>query len=301
MVRAREPNDDRDTPVKPLDPRRHAFRPDLAASSLEGKVTSLRFTEGENRQVRWPVVPLRAAPDVGMPFVSELLFGERVTVYDVRDGWAWVQAERDSYVGYAPADSLSNVVVAPTHKVSALAAIVHPAPDIKSPPLAILPMGAEVTVVESGETFHRLSDGGFAAARQLAVLGRSARDFVDVAEGFLGTPYLWGGKTHRGIDCSGLVQVSLCAAGIGAPRDSDMQSAEIGLPVAASADLDDLERGDLVFWKGHVGIMIDGLLLLHANAHHMAVAMETLPEAVARIARSTGPVSAIRRPNAQHI
>lgn len=300
MGRDRGP-DGRDTPVPPLDPRRHAYRPDLAASSLAGQVVSQRFTEGSCQQVCRPLVPLRAAPDFRRAFVSELLHGERVTVYDTRDGWAWVQAERDRYVGYLPADSLSSDIVVPTHRVGALAAIVHPAQDIKTPPLMILPMGAEVTVVETGDTFHRLSDGGFLAARHLTAIDRYARDYVDVAERFLGAPYLWGGKSHRGIDCSGLVQVSLEAAGLGAPRDSDMQCSEVGLPVAATADLEGLERGDLVFWKGHVGIMIDGLLLLHANAHHMAVAMETLPEAVARIARSTGPIIAIRRPNAQRI
>jgi cell wall-associated NlpC family hydrolase len=151
-------------------------------------------------------------------------------------------------------------------------------------------------VVQGGPTFSRLADGSFVPARHIAELGRNMPDFVAVAERFLGVPYLWGGKTRLGLDCSGLVQVALDAAGLGCPRDSDMQQAELGRPVPVLDNLDGLERGDLVFWKGHVGIMTDAFLLLHANAHHMGVAIEPLRAAVDRIARSGGgPVTAIKR------
>jgi cell wall-associated NlpC family hydrolase len=158
-----------------------------------------------------------------------------------------------------------------------------------------LSMTALLSVAETGAVFSRLAEGGFVPTRHIAELGRFAPDFVAVAERFVGTPYVWGGKTRLGLDCSGLVQVAMHAAGLDCPRDSDMQQVEVGREVAVRADLDGLERGDLVFWKGHVGIMTDGFLLLHANAHHMAVVVEPLRAAVDRIARAGLPVAAIRR------
>lgn len=279
----------------PPDPRRNAYRDDLAAEELRDRVAAPRFVVGEERQVVQSALPLRGTPDPKAAYASELIFGERVMVYDTSEGWAWVQSQRDRYVGYVPAAALSRSVSAPTHKVRALGTFVYPAPDIKTPPLMHLSIGSELTVAETGETFSRLLKGGHVVTRHIVEINRHQRDFVEVAERFIGVPYLWGGRTRMGIDCSGLVQVSLQAAGIGAPRDSDMQRAELGEQIAVADDLEGLQRGDLVFWKGHVGIMADGLMLLHANAHHMAVVIETLPEAAERIAHAGSTIVAIRR------
>jgi cell wall-associated NlpC family hydrolase len=282
-------------PRRALDPRRHAFRPDLAAENLEGKVSATKFAPGAKRQVVRAAVPLRRMPEPAAPLDTEVLFGETLTVYDEAGGWAWVQLERDRYVGYVPADALSADIVEPTHRVRALGTFVHLAPDIKSPPLMHLSINALVRVKERGDKISKLASGGFVVTRHLGDRGQFVRDFVDVAERLAGTPYLWGGRTRIGLDCSGLVQISLEAAGLACPRDSDMQAAELGAAVPITEALDNLERGDLVFWQGHVGIMADGLMLVHANAHHMAVTIETLPEAARRIARAGSEITAIKR------
>lgn len=284
------------TTTPKLDPRRNAFRSDLAAQALYGKIAAPRYAAGVTRQIVRSSVPLRRVPQGQACLETEALFGETVTVYDEADGWAWVQLERDRYVGYIPADAMTSEVRAVTHRVSALGTFVHPVADIKSPPLLQLSINAGVSIVESDGKFSRLATGGFVTTRHIAEVGRNVRDYVEVAERFVGVPYLWGGRTRIGIDCSGLVQMAMFAAGLEAPRDSDMQQAEIGSTVLVPASLDGLLRGDLVFWPGHVGIMVDGVLMVHANAHHMAVVTETLPEAASRIAKAGSTIAVVKRP-----
>lgn len=278
-----------------LDPRRNAVRADLAALSLRGQVVSPRYAAGILRQIARPAVPLRREPDSNRGLETEALYGEMVKVFDEQDGWAWVQLQRDRYVGYIPSATLSAEIMQATHRVKAIGTFVYPAADIKTPPLLHLPLNADLRVAEWGERFSRLERGGFVITRHISERDRFERDFVDVAERLIGTPYLWGGRTRIGIDCSGLVQVALESAGVAAPRDSDMQMAELGEEIAVPDDLEGLTRGDLIFWKGHVGIMSDGVMFVHANAHHMAVAAETLPEAAARIARDGSRILTVRR------
>jgi cell wall-associated NlpC family hydrolase len=282
-------------PAGPLDPRRYAFRPDLAAKSLYGRVSAPRYAQGFAAQIVRAAVPLRGQPAATNGFLTEALFGETLTVYEERDGWAWIQLDRDCYVGYVPSDTVSQEIVEPTHRVRALGTFVYGAPDIKTPPLMHLSLNAEICVADADERFCQLRTGGFVVARHVTERDRFARDFVEIAERFIGTPYLWGGRTRLGVDCSGLVQISLEAAGVSAPRDTDMQQAELGIGLGATEVQDGLRRGDLVFWKGHVGLMVDGVTLLHANAHHMAVALETLPEAVQRIAKAGVEIAAVKR------
>ena len=177
----------------------------------------------------------------------------------------------------------------------ALGTFVYPVPDIKSPPLMHLSMNAELSIANGDERFMMLNGGGFVVTRHIAERSRRAPDFVELAERFIGTPYLWGGRTRLGIDCSGLVQLTLEAAGIAAPRDTDMQQAELGEDVAIPDVLDGMQRGDLIYWKGHVGIMADSVTLVHANAHHMQVVAETLPEAIERIAKLGAEIAAVKR------
>jgi cell wall-associated NlpC family hydrolase len=278
-----------------LDPRRNAFRDDLAAEALRDRVAAPRYAAGEPRQVVHSAAPLRSAPDARSSWTTEALYGETVTVYDERDGWAWVQLQQDGYVGYLRVSALSTQVRRPTHRVKALGTVLYPSADIKACPWMQLSMNSLLAVAEVGATFARLEDGSFVPARHIAERERFQPDFVAVAERFTGVPYVWGGKTRLGVDCSGLLQVAMQAAGLACPRDSDMQQAELGQDVAAGQDLDGLMRGDLVFWKGHVGIMADAFLLLHANAHHMAAVAEPLATAIDRTARAGLAVAAIRR------
>jgi cell wall-associated NlpC family hydrolase len=276
------------------DPRLTPARPDLADARLQGAVDAERFTDGVVRRVVAPATPLRRHPAPDAPLDTEALMGEAVRVFDEEEGWAWGQLEGDGYVGYLSAEALGPAGVEPDHRVGTLRTFLYPGPSLKLPPLGFLSLGAAVTVTDVDGDYARLASGGFVFAGHLNPLAHREPDFVAVAERFLGTPYLWGGKTSLGLDCSGLIQVALAACGIGAPRDSDMQEAALG--EAVEADLASLRRGDLVFWRGHVGVMLDDERLLHANGHHMLVAAEPLREAEERIrTKSFGPVTSVRR------
>lgn len=279
-----------------FDKRLTPARPDLAAAHLKGKVAAARFVDSVRMQVVAPIADLKSAPAPDAGLDTQALAGEIVAVYEREEGWAWVQLASDSYVGYLPEAALAADVIAPTHRVTTRATFVYPGANMKQPVAETLPFGARVAIVETSGDFARLARGGFVFARHLAPVGSREKDFVAVAEGMIGAPYLWGGKTPLGVDCSGLVQASLAACGFAAPRDTDMQAKGLGEHLAIADDLVHLRRGDLIFWKGHVGIMRDTETLLHANGHHMLVASEPLKEARERIARNSfGAITAIKR------
>jgi cell wall-associated NlpC family hydrolase len=281
---------------KPLlpDPRLHAYRADVAADRLRGLVEAERFVTGEPRQVVTASLPLRREPRFDSTLDTEALKGETVTLYAEGEGWAWVQIDRDRYVGYMPSDGLSPKIIAPTHKIAALRSYVYSEPDGKSPTLDLLSLNAFITARAEEGRFRALECGGYVVARHTLPVGEMADDPVAIAETFVGTPYLWGGRTSIGLDCSGLVQLAAEAAGLSAPRDADMQAAELGEPVSWR-DGAELSRGDLVFWDGHVGIMTSGTQLLHANAHHMAVELEPFVAAKERIKQAGYEVIGVRR------
>ena len=281
--------------MRALDPRVTPVRADLAAKHLEGVVTARRFVEGRVFEVIEPQAPLRGEPRSDAPLTTEALKGERVTVYDSNaEGFAWGQLEADNYVGWLPSDALAPLGAAPTFKVAALRALVFPGPDIKLQPIEALPFGAKLAVARMDGRMAVTQTGFYVPEAHLRPISEYEPDFVAVAERFLGTPYLWGGKTALGLDCSGLVQIALTACGVACPRDSDMQEEALGKPVAVSGE-PDLKRGDLLFWKGHVAIARDRATLVHANAFHMAVAIEPTTEAIARIGKTGSIVTSVRR------
>ena len=276
------------------------WRPDLAAAQLKGVIDAERYVEGAPARIRTALVAMRPEPAPDRSIDTELFLGEAVTVYERREGWAWVQNGTDGYVGWIAEDALGDADPAPTHRIAELRSFRYPGPELRAPVIDCLSIGSRVTVVGEavtrGTRYALLADGSAVIARHLVAEGSVAPDWVAVAERFLGTPYLWGGRSSIGLDCSALVQLALAEAGIKAPRDSDMQAREIGHALDISAGLPEFRRGDLIFWKGHAGILRDATTLLHANGHTMTTAMEPVHEAVARIAANEyGAVTAVRR------
>jgi Bacterial dipeptidyl-peptidase Sh3 domain/NlpC/P60 family len=277
------------------DPRLTPARPDLAAQYLEGRIKAARFVTGEEFEISDGIAPLRSEPFSNAMLLTQALKGERVTIYDrTGEGWAWGQLKSDGYVGWLPDRALARPAAAPTHKITALSTFAFPGPSIKLAPVDTLVMGATLSVVREDGTFAVTREGWYLPLPHVGRLDRYERDFVAVAERFAGTPYLWGGKSSLGIDCSGLVQVSLNAAGTNCPRDSDMQQDSLGSALDP-AESKQLLRGDLIFWKGHVAIVRDADSIVHANAHHMATGIENTRDAIARIKAAGSEIAAIKR------
>ncbi|MBY0428427.1 MAG: C40 family peptidase [Alphaproteobacteria bacterium] len=269
-----------------LDARIHPYRTDIAAETLRGHVNAPKFVTGQALAVTKGVAPLRKSPSITAPQLSEMRFGDRFTSYEHKDGWYWGQCERDGYVGYVRDDGFSAVVVNPTHCIKKLTSFLFPEASIKSPPLDTLTFFSGVEVVKNDGKFAELKSGGFVHAHHLTPISDWAeRDLVFNAGRMLGVPYLWGGNTPKGLDCSGLIQLACEAVGVVCPRDSDMQAAALG---KESPNPSDYHRGDIIFFPGHVGIMTDQTALLHANAHHGCVVVEPLADVVARGDKITG-------------
>lgn len=275
-----------------LDPRINAYRPDIAAIELDGQVESEKFVEGTEHQVTTGIIDLRGTPDDMAPkgkAESQLLFGEIFTVYEEKDGWCWGQNNNDSYVGYVPTEALSPRLIAPSHCVCVPRTHVYSDHTIKSPIIDTLSMASAVSVEEHHSTgFWRLQTGGWVYSKHLVPFDHQEKDYVATALRFLETPYVWGGRSGLGIDCSALVQISLQMAGIKAPRDSDLQEDVLGRALKTAKP----KKGDLVYFEGHVGIMMNEKTLLHANAFHMRVTTDPLDEVAKRT--ETG-ITSIRR------
>ncbi|HXV29362.1 MAG TPA: NlpC/P60 family protein [Sinorhizobium sp.] len=280
-----------------LDRRLNAYRQDLAEERLRGLVDARRFVEGTPATVSVPVTPLRARPELACGTDTELLYGETAHVLDVANGWAWVKSDLDGYVGYVPHDTVKEPGAPASHVVAVPRTFAYRGADLRFPQAFALSMGSRLHVVgetETRGTRYFLLDEGLAVVADHCAPAASpiADDYVSIAARFLETPYLWGGRSGFGIDCSGLVQLSMQMTGCRVPRDTDMQAEAIGRPIGR----DELARGDLVFWKGHVAIMEDDRTLLHANGHTMTVAREGLEDAIHRIGWLYAQPTDYRRP-----
>jgi cell wall-associated NlpC family hydrolase len=273
------------------DARLTLARPDLAAAGLEGLVRAGRYAQPWPAHCVVPAAAIRRAPDPDAEQLDQLLFGEAFDVLESSQGWAWGQARRDGYVGYVAEAALAAGQAEPTHWVSAPRAYAFAEPNIKSRIQGLYSMNVLLVAHEREDRFVRCEGAGWFVERQLSPLGQAEPDPATVAEQFVGAAYQWGGRESLGLDCSGLVQQALLACGRACPRDTDMQAA-IGAPIAREA----LRRGDLVFWRGHVGMMQDETRLIHANAYHMAVSIEPLATAIERIGKTeSGQPTGFRR------
>lgn len=266
-----------------LDRRLFAYRPDLADERLRDLLQADRYVAGELAEVTVPVAPLRPKPDVSSGIDTEVLLGEVMRVYDKAAGFAFVQSERDGYVGYLPEATLAPLSPK-THQIIVPRTFLYREAELRTYPISTLSMGSQIGFVDEvekrGTKYLVTAKGEAVIARHCLPIGEAmSGDRVDVALTFLETPYLWGGRSGLGIDCSGLVQMAMAMVGETSPRDTDMQFASLG----ADIERHELQRGDLVFWKGHIGLMEDHATLLHANGHTMSVARENLDEAIKRI------------------
>lgn len=273
------------------DPRTTLAREDLAARFLETIVTADRYADTRRWVCTEPALAIRRAPEPGAEQLDQLLFGEGFEVLEEVGGYAWGQARRDGYVGFVETIGMKPADGAPTHKVSAIRTYAFAEPSIKSPASGPYSLESLVRVEAREGRFALVAGAGWMVQEHLAPLGSAEADPAAVALRYLGSPYLWGGRESLGLDCSGLVLQALAACGVAWPRDTDQQQA-CGVEVAES----ELARGDLVFWKGHVGMMLDAERIIHANAFHMATAIEPLAETRARyLAAGVGEPTAYRR------
>ncbi len=277
------------------DKRRNPWRDDLAAGFMRGIVDVPRYVKGCEHRIASALAPIRQEPRNGAPQLTEALMGESFTVFDKRDEWVWGQLGSDGYVGYMHASHLTSKPLRPSHYVCTARSHVYGNADIKTTPLAMTGMMALVEVVATEGMFSRLADGRFMISKHLRALNDYEDDFVASAAQFINTPYLWGGRSGSGLDCSALVQLSLGACGIFAPRDSDMQEAELFIRLEQTPGYKNLRRGDLVFWPGHVAIMWSDNELLHANGYHMMTVIEPFDAALKRIVADIGPPRCCKR------
>jgi len=280
---------------EPFDKRITPFKDGVTDDAHEGLIRARSYVAGEILSCYDATAPILSAPEHGAEQWDQLLLGERFKVIERKHDFYWGQALRDGYVGYVPVSAFRRDWYLPTHYVATLRTYVFAAPNLKSPILTAISLNSLVSVTKFENGFAWINDMGWVYASHLSDFNAFAQDFVSVAESYVNAPYQWGGRESIGLDCSGLLQQALYAAGYGCPRDSDMQ-AKLGLPLVVGRELKGLRRGDLVFWKGHVAIMVDESNIIHANAHHMKVAIEPLNEAVGRIdACGSGMPVAFRR------
>ena len=277
-----------------MDPRTSPLRDGIASSALEGLVRAEVYLDPKVRVCAVPAAGIFRAADVVSEQMDQLLFGEPFEVIEDEGAFVWGQAKRDGYVGYVSAAALATPrAEPPTHRITAWRTYAFAEASIKaraSGPYSMIALGS----VEAGEgRLAKVAGAGWMPNEHLAPIGAEFEaDWAGVAERFLGAPYLWGGRESLGLDCSGLAQAALFACGRACPRDTD-QIASQGSPIERA----DFGRGDLVFWRGHMAIGLDAERIVHANAFHMAVAIEPLAPAIARIdAAGVGQPTAYRRP-----
>lgn len=273
--------------LDPLDRRLNVISERVSETQMKGKVDALKFIDGESAQIKVAFTELRAASDFSSSIDTQLIFGETVKVFDTQGEFSLVKADRDGYVGWLETKTLEYDVKSPTHLVSVPRTFFYPKADMKLPHKGMRSLGSALKIVGydqvRGTDYAMLESGEAVIASHIMPIDQHFVDYVSVAESLLLTPYLWAGTSAFGIDCSGLVKLSMFMCGQHVLRDSDMQAATIGEEISAGKNLEELARGDLVFWRGHVAIVNGDNSIIHANGHTMSVAVEPMDQAIERI------------------
>ena len=268
-----------------FDRRITAIRKDIASDYFKGLIKRKKFVEGVKHTVISNYSPLHSSKSSTIS--SQLLFGEQVYVFDQSNGWSWVQGMRDGYVGYTPSKNLKKQRIKSSHKVSSLRTFVYSSSNIKSDVITYLSLNSLVLISDRRNNFVKIKNLGWCFKNDFEKISKSNFNIVELSKKYLGTPYLWGGRDSMGIDCSGLVLNIMQMNCINFPRDTDLQESFVTKSIKYEKNL---RAGDLVFWKGHVAMMVDKKNIIHANAFHMITNIEPLQTVKKRILKENGKV-----------
>lgn len=278
-----------------LDKAINPYRDDIAAIKLKGIIEAPNFVEPQKMQINTLSAFLKTEPNIESPSLNEALLGDIFEVYEIKNGFAWGQLERDDYVGYIETSALGDNIFTPSHKIKTIRTYGFKEPSIKSRIVSTFSLGAKISPkgeIQNG--FYDCGEFGFVFAKHVCPIDEFYDDPAQIAQMYLGAPYTWGGNSSIGVDCSGLAQNSFKACGINLPRDARMQEA-LGQNIEIKPDLSGLKRNDLIFWQGHVAIMVDETNIIHANAYHLMTVIEPLQEANERYLGNNLPIRTIRR------
>jgi len=255
----------------------------------------MKFFTGQRLKIIDNYTPIKCSPNIDSETMSEALYGENFILKKTFKNWLFGKLESDNYEGFISINSISTEDYKHTHYVSELRTYMYSKPDIKSVTTGILSINSLITVVDEVRGFSKLNNDSYVFTRHIDLKSKKNNNYIDTAIKFTNTPYKWGGRTSFGIDCSGLVQLSLMNSGYECPRDSELQKQVLGKNIPLETCFNNLKKGDLIFWEGHVGIMVSDKNIIHANSFSMDTRIEKLTDVDSRISQNSNKICEIKR------